>query len=95
MYNRIDREAGIFAANGFAAIYDLTGEAIFAEATEHALIYSMSYAFCYDYAIPSGGDTYSEKSNHMKKGGVIGMSVIAACGTNRYFHVGGILRNVP
>ncbi|MBO4770834.1 MAG: hypothetical protein J5563_08650 [Clostridia bacterium] len=81
-FNRIDREAGLYAANGFASIYDLTGDARYAEATEHALIYSMSYTFCYDYATPNGGDANSSASNPMKEGGLIGMSVIADCGTN-------------
>ena len=81
-YNRIDREAGLYAANGFASIYDLTGEKKYAEATEHALIYSMSYTFCYDYATPYSSHSDSGKANPMKNGGLIGTSVIAACGTN-------------
>ena len=81
-YLRIDRESGIYASDCFAALYDLTGEKKYAAALEYSLIYTMSFVYCYDYAVPAAGTTGSGNVNPMKNGGLIGMSTIASVGTN-------------
>ena len=81
-YLRIDREAGIYAANSWAAIFDATGDERYGKALEHALAYVMSYTYCYDYAVPSAGTTRESQINPVREGGIIGLSIIANVGTN-------------
>ena len=74
--NTVDKEAAIFAMYAFGAAHDLTGERKYLEAAEHAAICSMSWVYCYDYAVPHR-DSADASRNPFAKGGISGFSLIS------------------
>ncbi|WP_308759419.1 hypothetical protein [uncultured Bacteroides sp.] len=74
--NTVDKEAAIFALYGFNAIHELTGEAKYLNAAEHAAICAMSWTYCYDFSIPNRNATDARK-NPFTQGGIMGFSIIA------------------
>lgn len=74
--NTVDKEAAIFALYCFNAAHDLTGDARFLHAAEHAAVSAMSWAYCYDFPVPHSQPLDSVR-NPFAQGGTIGFSVIA------------------
>lgn len=74
--NTVDKEAAIFALYAFNAAHDLTGEEKYLKAAEHAAVSVMTWAYCYDFAIPHMNDADKLK-NPFSQGGTLGFSIIA------------------
>lgn len=74
--NTVDKEAAIFAMYAFNAIHELTGDPKYLKAAEHAGISTMSWAYCYDFAIPNKDESDASR-NPFSNGGTLGYSLIA------------------
>ncbi len=74
--NTVDKEAAIYALYCFNAVHEVTGDIKYLKAAEHAANCAMSWAYCYDFAIPNRNSTDAKK-NPFTKGGILGFSVIA------------------
>lgn len=74
--NTVDKEAAIYALYCFNAAHELTGEAKYLEAAEHAALCAMSWTYCYDFALPNR-DSLDLRKNPFTKGGISGFSVIS------------------
>ncbi len=74
--NTVDKEAAIFALYCFNAVHELTGEAKYLQAAEHAACSAMSWTYCYDFAIPNR-DEEDVRKNPFSQGGILGFSIIS------------------
>lgn len=74
--NTVDKEAAIFAMYAFNAAHELTGEEKYLKAAEHAAISVMTWAYCYDFAIPHRNEK-DTVVNPFANGGTLGFSMIA------------------
>ena len=72
--NYVDKEAAVFAMYAFTSAYNLTHEEKYLNAAKNATVCSISWMYCFDFAIPS---TYeNRKINVFQNGGAIGFSFI-------------------
>ena len=72
--NYVDKEAAVFAMYGFTSAYNLTHEEKYLKAAKHATVCSISWMYCFDFAVPSNFDL--RKINVFQNGGAIGFSFI-------------------
>ena len=74
--NTVDKEAAIFALYGFNAAYGLSRDKNYLRAAEHAACCAMSWAYCYDFAVPNRSEA-DRRRNPFAHGGTSGFSIIS------------------
>ena len=72
--NYVDKEAAVYAMYAFTSAYNLTHESKYLNAAKHATVCSISWMYCFDFAVPSTYD--KRKINVFENGGAIGFSFI-------------------